>query len=384
SLNVYSLALAAGLVPALVLAALMLRVPRNRIANRFLAGLILAIAIYTTPYVIGFAGFYDVYPWLNLAPFDISLAFGPLSWFYVMTLTGAGLARGWRLHFLPVAAQFLSQALVFPLPTAMKAQWDEAVHMPLIDPLFTVAAFVSLAVCGGLAWRRYRDYRRWTRVEEADPAGCDPTWIRNALAALLAMGVVWLAFFLVDLARTDFTYSDRFWLYFGFSLIALYLAVEGWRHAWTPFPPMPEDVAATAPSGPPAGKDWSQEGARWAAEIDRLALWRDPDVSLSSMARALGVNTTYLSKGLNDGLGMSFSAFVNGRRVEALKRLLQDPAETRDLLVLALEVGFRSKASFNRVFRESAGMTPSAFRREALEKAAAGVKPAPTGADAAR
>ncbi|MBX9747788.1 MAG: helix-turn-helix domain-containing protein, partial [Hyphomonadaceae bacterium] len=87
-----------------------------------------------------------------------------------------------------------------------------------------------------------------------------------------------------------------------------------------------------------------------------------------SMARAVGANTAYVSKALNEGLGVSFHDFVNRRRVEALKRLLADQTETRDLMSLAFEVGFRSKASFNRVFSDIAGITPSAFRRAARLK----------------
>jgi AraC-like DNA-binding protein len=60
---------------------------------------------------------------------------------------------------------------------------------------------------------------------------------------------------------------------------------------------------------------------------------------------------------------MSFSKFVNQRRVEAVKRRLEDETDARDLMTIALEAGFNSKASFNRAFGEIAGMTPSAFRR---------------------
>jgi AraC-like DNA-binding protein len=368
SLNVYSLALAAGAAPALILAALMLRAPRNRLANRFLSALIACIAIYVTPYIIGFAGFYDVYPWLNLAPFDISLAFGPLFYFYALTLTGAPLEKRWMLHFAPVAAQFLSQALVFPLPLAVKNRWDETVNMPFVDPFFTLCAFVSLIAYGRLSWRRYKAYARWIRAEEADAIEVDPSWIRNALLALAGCGVIWAAFWIANLVDPSRNYFDRFWLYFVFSVIAAYLAIEGWRHAWTAFPAMtpPAIVTSEADAAPPAGRDWAKLGAEWSQSIDDQALWRDPNASLSSFARALGVNTTYLSKALNDGLGVSFHDYVNARRIAAMKRLLENPDEKRDLMTLALDVGFRSKASFNRIFRAATGQTPSAWRKARL------------------
>lgn len=53
---------------------------------------------------------------------------------------------------------------------------------------------------------------------------------------------------------------------------------------------------------------------------------------------------------------------INRRRVAAVQALLAAPAEQRDLLTVALDVGFNSKASFNRAFQDFAGMSPSAWR----------------------
>ena len=65
---------------------------------------------------------------------------------------------------------------------------------------------------------------------------------------------------------------------------------------------------------------------------------------------------------LRDGLGLTFNAFVNGLRVEAVRQCLANSADTRDLLPIALDAGFASKASFNRAFREATGVSPSTMR----------------------
>jgi AraC-like DNA-binding protein len=54
-------------------------------------------------------------------------------------------------------------------------------------------------------------------------------------------------------------------------------------------------------------------------------------------------------------------------RVDAVKAQLVDPAESRDVLDIAFEAGFSSKASFNRSFKLVVGVTPSVFRRSARE-----------------
>lgn len=368
SINVLSVLLLAEAIQALVLAACLSLSSRNRIANRILAGLIVSLGVYMIPYIIGYAGAYDRWPWLSFAPFNVTLLFGPLLLGYSMSLTGARPSRGWLWHLAPFAFQFLAQALVFPFPLETKNAWNYAVNEPFVVPLLNVATLISLVGYGCASWRRDRDYRAWLQHNRADGETFDPRWIRNALVAVMIAGGVWLGFVIARLINPKHDYFDDFWLYVGIGLLAIYLGVEGWRHANSPFPGMamsdadPErDVPDVPPSGP--DRDWAKIAAEWAGEVDRLGVWRDPEISLATMARALGTNSTYLSRALNEGLGVSFHTFVNQRRIAAVKALLADPKEQRDLLTLALEVGFNSKASFNRVFADMVGMTPSDYRR---------------------
>ncbi|WP_031334172.1 helix-turn-helix domain-containing protein, partial [Xanthomonas phaseoli] len=97
-----------------------------------------------------------------------------------------------------------------------------------------------------------------------------------------------------------------------------------------------------------------------AAEVGAHGWWREPDLTLPELARRIGTNSNYLSRALNEGLGLSFSAFVNALRIAEARRLL---AGNEDILSIALAVGFGSKASFNRVFRAQVGCTPSDYRR---------------------
>lgn len=103
----------------LLLAGLLLSARRNTAANRWLALLILAVAALMTPYIIGYAGFYEKWPWLSFAPLSYTLAFGPLLYLYTATLIGSQPARVWP-HFVPVSLQFVAYAVVFPFPLPTK------------------------------------------------------------------------------------------------------------------------------------------------------------------------------------------------------------------------------------------------------------------------
>jgi AraC-like DNA-binding protein len=119
-----------------------------------------------------------------------------------------------------------------------------------------------------------------------------------------------------------------------------------------------------APPPPePTSRDWATLGEQWRQATEAAGWWREPDLSLAELARRLGTNTAYLSRAINEGLGVNFNAFVNRLRAEEVARQMQADPAARDLLQLALEAGFSSKATFNRAFRTAFGVTPSTFRQ---------------------
>lgn len=120
---------------------------------------------------------------------------------------------------------------------------------------------------------------------------------------------------------------------------------------WKPDAPGPDRV------------DYARLAAEWTRRIDGAGWWREDDLTLGKVAARLAVSDRSLSRALNEGAGRSFNTTINAMRVTAIQRALSHPDETRDLLTLALDHGFASKASFNRAFREATGQTPSAWRR---------------------
>lgn len=103
-----------------------------------------------------------------------------------------------------------------------------------------------------------------------------------------------------------------------------------------------------------------------AARITKLMtmdkVYQEPSYSRADLARELEVSETQLSRVINAAFGKSFPRMINEYRVQDAKRLLEDPAIPVN--VAAEQAGFNSLASFNRVFREITGMTPSFYRNE--------------------
>jgi AraC-like DNA-binding protein len=358
----WSTTLAIGAGFGLAVALLLAFTRNNAAANRLLALLLLVFVMKLMPYVLGFAGYYDAYPWLSFAPFEAGLAIGPLLYLHVHRLTSGGLPRGWYWHLLPGTLQFAYRAVMFVQPLDVKNAWNDRIHRDWIDPSETWLDLLSFAIYLWLALRAYRAYQHWLDAHLSNREEYRIVWLRNVLVAFALAWPVWALYETLSYA-IGFDYYQRFPLYVCFTLLVFYLGLEGWRHAGTMYPL--SSTTAERPRAEPTGRDWAAQGQEWLARIEAAGWWRDPELSLDRLARHLGTNTAYLSRALNDGLGLSFNAAINRLRVDEVSRRLAADTADDDLLDIAFAAGFSSKTSFNRSFKAQTGNTPSQFRASA-------------------
>lgn len=94
-------------------------------------------------------------------------------------------------------------------------------------------------------------------------------------------------------------------------------------------------------------------------------LYQEPSYSRSDLARELEVSEARISNIINRAFDMNFSNFINSYRISEAKDLLKDKKlAVNDIAKLA---GFNSIASFNRVFKDIEGVTPTQFRKNRLK-----------------
>jgi len=340
-----------------VLATALVVQPMNRAANRILAAFLIVVVGVMTPYTIGFAGFYDAWMWLTFAPFALPLFLAPLLYGYTHRLVRGRLPERWLVHLAPGGAQLTYLAGAFLLPLDAKMTWGDRVDGPWIGPVVAAGVALGLVAYAVLGLRLLRDYRRRLADDRSDDDRFAARWLARVLAAMALTTTVWIVWQVWGLATPGPNYFGFFWLHLSFGVIGLYLGVEGWRHAALAFASLEH---ADAP--PTIETDWAAIGADVLSRTRAEAWWREPDLSLPDLARRLGTNTGRLSRAINLGLGMNFSTCINGLRAEGVAEALSGGSEA-DLLDLAFQMGFASKASFNRAFRARYGMAPSAWRR---------------------
>jgi len=86
------------------------------------------------------------------------------------------------------------------------------------------------------------------------------------------------------------------------------------------------------------------------------------ELSLGTVARALGLNKYYLSHIFSNRLKLSFTEYIASKRLELACQLLKDSA--LPITDIAYEAGFTSTRSFYRHFRASHGCSPAEYRKK--------------------
>lgn len=97
--------------------------------------------------------------------------------------------------------------------------------------------------------------------------------------------------------------------------------------------------------------------------IKDRALFKNPDLKLSDVAKELNVLPHTLSQYLNDNLNKSFSLFINEFRIEEAKSLLISD-NNYTIEAIGYDSGFNSKSTFFTSFKKITGITPSKYREQ--------------------
>ena len=374
-------ALFAVIAQVLFAAGLLAWAPHNRLSNRFLALLMLSIALWLLDGFFRVAGLYGQNANLYFSPIYYSLAFGPLLYFYVRSLVNHGFRWRWRYwaHFGPVLVQAGLYWWLRFQPYAARNDFWQQVHRPVTYRLEFMGTWLSLMVYLVLSLRLLRQYSRWLEDNFSELSRLRLRWLRWLLVLLAVVSGQWL----VELVLREFwnvyyryDYSTEL-----LGVVAFVIGIVGLRQAdmqavrFVPeaepsgaaparfaalvLPPAPAAGAAALP--PPGPDPLVMERIRAALVDDRL--YQNPTLTLAELSAHTGLPPRLISATVNAGFGRSFNDLVNGYRVAEVQRRLAAPDARRlTLLGIAFESGFNSKTTFNRIFKQLTGVAPRDYR----------------------
>lgn len=92
-------------------------------------------------------------------------------------------------------------------------------------------------------------------------------------------------------------------------------------------------------------------------------IYQEENLNIANFAERLGIKDYQLSEYINAYLGMNFNRYINEYRIEEVCKKIQEHPKV-NLLNLAYQVGFNSKANFNIAFKSVKKMTPSEYAKQ--------------------
>lgn len=326
----------------------------------------------------------------------VTFALGPLYFTYTRILLGDHPSRRHLVHFvLPLLA------LVNLLPTYLHIIADRSpltgatliagkTQLLSVSPYLEMSLFIlSLVVYASLS-RRYLS--RYEDALEANTSASDTVyagWLRKLATVVIAVAVVTALVLVGMLTARHHVQGFELAMALAFSLI---VHATGVITLWQPevfasstLPAHGHESTETRAQvhEPPRAAEARYErsrltpdaraslAARLVAHMETKRPYLDPELSRSDLATQLDISPHVLSQLLSEGIGESFFDFVNRHRVEEVqRRMLAGESRHLTMLALALDSGFASKASFNRVFKKLVGQPPSAWLRDRQHSAA--------------
>jgi len=101
---------------------------------------------------------------------------------------------------------------------------------------------------------------------------------------------------------------------------------------------------------------------RFEAIMDNEKPYLDSNLSLSTLAKKLQTNQTYISQLINNNYNINYHEYINNKRVaEACEKFMVSHKTNLTIDHIISQVGFKSKSTFYTAFRKYTGVSPAMF-----------------------
>lgn len=328
----------------------------NLLSNRILALVLVLLALIFTETILKFTDLYKVFPHFIYTTGPLWFLLPPLIYFYIKTLLGETLKLQWQQiwHLLPFIYILSRVYRFYPLPGEIKIElFKESLSFNQTAPFYAVVLF-DLQLLFYIVL-----YILFIKKAFHTQNILHHKWIKfiiTFLSAYLLLSILniilvgWTGLYLPELAIGKLILFSIFVFIIAYLMANVQQVIfpkntvihqEGQHH----------NFAISTP-----------KARRIISMFESQKIHTDINLTLSLMANNLSISERQLSKILRQELNTSFTDLLNTYRVAEVKKALINP-QNRHLTIfgIARECGFNSKASFNRIFKNHTGLTPSEF-----------------------
>ncbi len=350
-------------------AAILLFIHRdNLMSNRYLGLLLLSFSLWLLDDFFNAATIYQQNPNFYFLPIYFSFAFGPLIYLYTRSITESEfkLTKSQAFHFIPVALQGLLYIFLQCQDYSFRRWFWQEVHFPFTYNIEFIGSLLSLIIYLVLSIARVREYQTWIKNQFSEVSKISLNWLKLTLGLLTLVCSLWI---LDTLLRTVWEYYPKH----DFSAIAMGLSILVLAAgALLQVNLGKTGITKTKVRKGNAEQDFAIDQLlldKITSEMQKKKLFLNPNLTLKIFAESLNEPPRKISHHINHGLGKTFIDFVNEYRVGEFKHQVKEAKLAHLTLTgIALECGFNSKSTFNRVFKKITGQSPSSFQKTTQHK----------------
>jgi AraC-like DNA-binding protein len=343
----------------------------NHSANLILACAILALSFELLQSVYYVRGWYKEYPHLMGISYPFPFLYGPFFYLYAALISKQKDCLRWAdfLHLLPLCFIYVAGFPYYFLNSEEKILFVE--RMVHHNPPQLFAIFGSIIPFQGILYTilTIQIVTRYNRTIKDSFSNIDRINLSWLKLLNIAMIIIW-SFVAISFLIHHLTPVSREFdviLYILISLLIYSIGYKGLKQPEIFMKPISE-LEESTPSAKYERSGLSKEDTETLKQT-LLAFMQnekphlDNELTLQKLADRLLLTTHNLSEVINSGLNQSYYDFINSYRLEEFKTRVADPANDKyNLLSIAFDSGFKSKGTFNAIFKKSAGITPSEYK----------------------
>ena len=321
-------------------------------SNYWLSLFVLLCSLYMSPWMLGFAGWYDNQPYRDIlfyTPFQHLFFIGPVIFIYTQSLLNANYIFNRRqfLHLIPgilyiiyIGWIWIYDQFIFGGYYYYANQTDKD-----FDFWYQKLGLISMATYFILSLKYYNLYRKVIYDTTSYADSILFKWIKTYLIAFLIMLFLPIIFDGLALIYPDLnSYKGSWWFFLFFSVVMYYIAITGYSNpiinkipfkvtnlSANNFLLLPESnnnkEIITDITYETLEENIVEEIDAWKIKIEHSILteklFKNPELTLSDVAYKLGTNISIISKAINQGFKMNFNDFINNVAIKNSKRNIQ-------------------------------------------------------------
>ncbi len=287
-----------------------------------------------------------------LIPDTIIFLFGPYTLLYIRRLLLNDKGKLHFAHFLPAIIHLSCVAILMLLPRDFYLTLWKNGFMKWY--LFTIEGSAVLLNLMYVLW-----VHRITK--EHDLESKQKKYLLRFLLFLSACYVTWLLSFL-----NTYTFGIEIW-FLSYDAVWVTIPLFIYFIGYTALKNSSIHMQSYTKDKPRKAMRLSQEETdslkkKLHEVLEEKCIYLNADLTLVELSKYLDTSPNNASWLLNEVYEKTFYDFINSWRLKAfLKKIESNEHQNKTLFSLALEVGFKSKSTFNKVFKQELNSTPSTY-----------------------